>query len=82
MGGRRPIRTAELIISIRNFIRAALDLGPVPDDVDIPLYGPTRAQGGGGRNKSNADKAVNENLGLRDAGAGMGVGLGMGRKEG
>ncbi len=45
----RPIHTAELVTSLRDFIRKALDLDPIPADVAIPLQGPTRAQGGGGR---------------------------------
>jgi hypothetical protein len=61
--------------------RPALDLGPIPDDVDIPLQGPTRAQSSGSRNKSDGDKAGNKNSGIGDgAGVGMGVGLGMAHK--
>jgi hypothetical protein len=82
MAAGRPIHTAKLVVSLRNFIRAALDLGPIPDDVDIPLQGPTRAQGSGSRNKSEGDKAGNKNSGLGNgAGLGMGVGLGMARKD-
>src|SRR5450830_18217 len=47
----RPIHTAELVTSLRDFIRKALDLDPIPADVAIPLQGPTRAQGSGGRGK-------------------------------
>jgi hypothetical protein len=80
MAAGRPIHTAELVVSLRNFIRAALDLGSIPDDVDIPLQGPTRAQSSG-RNKSDGDKAGNKSSGLGDgAGVGMGVGLGMAHK--
>jgi uncharacterized membrane protein YgcG len=43
----RPIHTAELVVSLRNFIRKALDLAPVPEDAVIPRQGPTRQQGGG-----------------------------------
>ncbi len=39
----RPIHTAELVVSLRTFIRAALDLDPMPGEVMIPLQGPTRA---------------------------------------
>lgn len=68
----RPIHTAELVISLRGFIRAALDLGPVPEDVAIPLQGPTRAQGSGSRGKDDADKT-----GSKGAGGGGGGGMGV-----
>jgi hypothetical protein len=42
MASGRPIHTAELVISLRNFIRTALDLAPVPGDAEIPSQGPTR----------------------------------------
>ena len=31
----------ELVVSLRNFIRDALDLDPIPPDVEIPMQGPT-----------------------------------------
>lgn len=87
MAEGRSIHTAELVISLRNFIRAALDLGPIPSDVHIPLQGPTRAQGSGGRNKGgdgegnrNATRGGNAG-GAGGAGLGLGLGLGMGRKD-
>lgn len=78
----RPIHTAELVISLRSFVRAALDLGPIPADVSIPLQGPTRAQASGGRAKGGADGAGGKgggggNMGGAGAG-GMGMGLAMG----
>jgi uncharacterized membrane protein YgcG len=79
----RPIRTAELVVSLRNFIRAALDLDPMPDGVDIPLQGPARAQGGG-RAKSGGEREGRQGGGgggkaggSGGAGIGMGMGLGM-----
>ena len=71
----RPIHTAELVISLRGFIRAALDLSPIPDDVAIPLQGPTRAQGGAGRAKGDGDGA---GKGGGNAGGDNGGGGGMG----
>ncbi len=47
MAAGQPIHTAELVISLRAYIRKALDLEPVPATVEIPLQGPTRPQGGG-----------------------------------
>jgi len=64
----RPIHTAELVTSLRDFIRKALDLDPIPADVAIPLQGPTRAQGSGGRGK--------EGGGAKGGGGGDGGGAG------
>ena len=55
MADGRPVHTAELVVSLRNFIRAALDLEAIPADVTIPLQGPTRTQGSAGR-KAGADR--------------------------
>lgn len=38
----RPIHTAELVVSLRNFIREVLDLDPVPRGLPIPAQGPAR----------------------------------------
>ena len=79
MAAGRPIHTAELVVSLRNFIRTALDLGPVPPDVDIPLQGPTRTQGSGGRGKGETGggtKGGGGNMGAA-GGAGMGMGIGL-----
>ena len=84
MAAGRPIHTAELVVSLRNFIRTALDLGPVPSDVNIPLQGPTRTQGSGGRGKGEAGgggaKGGGGNMGAA-GGAGMGIGLGATHKD-
>lgn len=85
MAAGRPIHTAELVVSLRNFIRTALDLGPIPDDIDIPLQGPARTQGGS-RGKSDGNREGGRNAGrgggLGGAGIGMGVGLGIGQGQG
>jgi hypothetical protein len=39
----RPVQTAELVISLRDFIRQVLDLQPVPPELVIPKQGPSRA---------------------------------------
>ena len=73
MAAGRPIHTAELVISLRNFIREALDLEPIPADVAIPLQGPTRAPGGGGRGKSDGGaKGGGRGVGAGGGGGGMG----------
>ncbi len=90
MAAGRPIHTASLVISLRNFIRTALDLGPIPGDVDIPLQGPTRAQNSSGRGKGAGDKDDDKNsgrggkvggAGAGGAGLGMGIGLGVKGKD-
>ena len=79
----RPVHTAELVVSLRNFIRTVLDLDPIATGVAIPKQGPARpgAAGGGKRGDSgNADGARgggNKGAGGdMAAGAGMGAGLG------
>lgn len=78
------IETAPLVTSLRQFIRAALDLEPIPTRIAIPNQGPARAStsgsgrgtpGGGG----NAAGGRGSGGGIGGAGGmGMGVGLGLG----
>jgi uncharacterized membrane protein YgcG len=83
MAAGRPIHTAELVVSLRNFVREALDLGPMPQDVAIPLQGPTRTQGSGGARGKGGDGAGAGGGGKGgggggDGGGGMGMGMGLG----
>ena len=66
-------------IALRDFIRQALDLDPVPDDVVIPLQGPTRPGGGGGKG-GGGDRGQGGGGGgaVADGGGGMGVAGGLG----
>lgn len=66
----RPLHTADLVVSLRAFIRHALDLTPIPTDVDIPAQGPARPSSSGGRGKGEG--------GGREGGGGGGMGGGMG----
>ena len=66
------VHTQELVVSLRAFIREALDLDPIPADLAIPLQGPARPTAAGGRGK--ADKAEGRQGG---GGGGMGMGGGM-----
>lgn len=43
----RPVRTDELVASLRDFIRKVLDLEPIPAELAIPKQGPTRPGNGG-----------------------------------
>src|SRR5690606_20538057 len=47
VAGRR-VHTDELVVSLRDFIRAALDLDRIPADLEIPKQGPTRQASAGG----------------------------------
>jgi len=84
MAAGRPIHTADLVISLRAFVREALDLAPMPADVVIPLQGPTRAQAGAGRGKGDGGggaggtKGGGGGGGAGGGGGGMAAGLGLG----
>jgi len=72
----RPIHTHDLVVSLRAFIRAALDLDPVPADLAIPHQGPARPSGGS-RGKESA-RGGGKGGGGGGGGMGMGGGGGMG----
>lgn len=78
MAAGRAVQTAALVVSLRSYIRAALDLEAVPSDLEIPAQGPARqVQSGsksGGRGGSGGG-------GAGDMGGGTGLGLGR-RDEG
>ncbi|WP_328839152.1 hypothetical protein [Methylobrevis albus] len=89
MAAGRPIHTAELVISLRNYIRKALDLDPIPESVTIPLQGPTRPQASGsrgGRGDGNRDggggRAGGGAGGAGGGGLGPGMGMGAGGADG
>ncbi|MGE6333197.1 hypothetical protein [Stenotrophomonas sp. NPDC077659] len=72
----RPVHTHELVVSLRDFVREALDLAPIPAGLHIPAQGPTRPGGsGGGAGKGRSD---GDAKGSRGGGGGGGMGGGMG----
>jgi len=77
----RNVETAALVASLRDFIRQALDLEPIPSALAIPNQGPLRVAAGGGggsrRDGDGAGKAGGGSGGGMAAGAGMGAGAGM-----
>ena len=80
--GRR-VHTQELVVSLRNFIREALDLDPVPTSLPIPPQGPARpATGAGSRNRGEGGGSGRGGGGGMGeggmGGGGMGGGMGMG----
>jgi hypothetical protein len=66
-----PAHTHELVVSLRGFVRDALDLDPIPAGLVLPAQGPTRPSSSGGRGKAEADKG-----GSRQGGGAGGVGMG------
>ena len=80
----RTVHLHELVVSLRDFIRDALDLDPIPGDLAIPVQGPVRPQGAAARSKGDGGKGGGTQGGGRGGGgmgaggAGMGLGLGLG----
>ena len=77
-----PVHVHELVVSLRGFIREALDLAPIPADLAIPMQGPTRPSGSGGRGRSERGGGSRGGGGggggMGMGGGGMGVGIGIG----
>ncbi len=73
----RAAHTHELVVSLRNFIRAALDLDAVPAQVSIPRQGPARPGGGSGGGKGGRAEGGKEGRGSGGGAGGGGAGLGM-----
>ena len=80
----RKVDVARLVVSLRSFIRQALDLAPVPPDLSIPSQGPLRPSNSGGRGggaQGGANRAGGgggQGAGMMDGGMVVGVGAGMG----
>lgn len=82
MAEGRPVPTSELVVSLRDYIRKALDLGPLPEGIEIPAQGPTRpAAAGKGASRSGergGSGGGGGGGGAAAGGGGMGMGMGMG----
>ncbi len=78
----RPVHTAELVVSLRNFIRSVLDLDPISAEVAIPKQGPARPGATKGNARGESDKESGRGGkgagGDMATGAGAGIGLGLG----
>ncbi len=72
------VHTHELVVTLRDFIREALDLDPIPPDLEIPMQGPVRPSGSGGRGKDEGGKGGSRKGGGGGGGMGMGAGVGVG----
>ncbi len=74
-----PVHTHELVVSLRDFIRQALDLAPIPPDLAVPMQGPARPSGtGSGRGKGERGGQGGGRGGGGGGGMGAGTGGGMG----
>jgi heme exporter protein D len=82
VAGRR-IETAELVSSLRDFIREVLDLEALPSDLAIPKQGPVRSATAVGRGKTAEARGRTgtggERAGGADLAAGGLLGLGVGQ---
>ncbi|HXH14796.1 MAG TPA: hypothetical protein VNJ10_01545 [Sphingomonas sp.] len=67
-----PVHTHDLVVSLRAFVREALDLDPIPADLAIPMQGPTRPAGSGG------NRGAKDDGGKSGGGGGGGGGMGGG----
>ena len=76
----RTVHTHDLVVSLRDFIRHALDLDPIPAGLDIPMQGPTRPSGSGGAKGERGKGGGREGGGGGGGGMGSG-GMGMGPSE-
>lgn len=70
----RPVHVHDLVVALRDFVRDALDLDPVPADAAIPLQGPKRPASGG---KGGSGRGEGGSSGGRGGGAGGAGGMGM-----
>jgi len=74
----RSVEIAELVVSLRNFIREVLDLEPVPSVLVIPKQGPVRPASGAARGGGKGDRDNAGGRGRGGAGGGAAGGLGVG----
>lgn len=74
----RTIHTAELVVSLRDFIRGVLDLEPVSTQLAVPNQGPTRPAGGMRSGSGGSSNGAGRAGGGGGAGGGAAMGLGVG----
>ncbi|MEQ6435505.1 hypothetical protein V8Z74_10735 [Comamonas sp. w2-DMI] len=74
----RPVETAALVVSLRDFIRDVLELDAVPGDLAIPRQGPLRSPSSTGRGSNTGSSAQGKGNGQGGAGMATGGTLGLG----
>lgn len=70
------VHLTELIVSLRNFIRQALDLEPISHEVRIPQQGPLRPAVSGGKGSGSGRGEGSDKEGGGRTGSGMAMGAG------
>jgi hypothetical protein len=70
----RPVETAALVVSLRDFIREVLNLQPIASDLLIPKQGPSRAIASKGAKEGEKNGAKQSGSGGLGGGAGAGLG--------
>lgn len=74
----REVHMDALVVSLRDFIRAALDLDPIPANLAIPRQGPSRPSSSGGKGEGGGRGGGGGGGGMMGGGMGGGAGGGMG----
>lgn len=76
----RQVHTHDLVVSLRDFIRKALDIEPIPSNIVLPRQGPARPAASGSKSKgSDGDDAKSKGGGTgQRLGGGGGGGLSLG----
>lgn len=84
----RPVHVHDIVASLRNYIREALDLEAIPADLAIPAQGPARPSSSGGKGGAKREEgggsgragagAAGGGAGMAMGGVGMGLGFGAG----
>ncbi len=69
----RSVETAELVVSLRNFIRSVLDLDPVPVQPPIPKQGPSRPITGKGKGEGGSKGGASGAKGMGGGGGGVAI---------
>ena len=72
----RSVEIAELVVSLRAFIREVLDLDAIAPEVAIPRQGPVRAGGAAGKGRDGGGGGGERAGGGRGGGSGLGGGVG------
>ena len=81
MVARRPVRVSALVVSLRGFIREALDLDPVPADLVVLDQGPVRGEGGARKTGARGGRGGGGGGGLGGGTGAGGAGLDTGRRD-
>ena len=72
----RAVETAEIVVSLRTFIREVLDLDPVPAELALPRQGPVRPAAGASRGSARGEAGNARAGGGGRGGGGGGAGGG------